>query len=139
MEHLQGTYCYPLVVLSVLISGFSSYCALDLYENMAYFTGRAKAVWRSLGSVAMGLGIGSMHFIGTVAYHLPVKVGYDAAPIVFSLLLAGAGFVGFLWHEHRSTPECFSEICGRRTDGNGNGGNAFCRDGSHSFSRNDPL
>ncbi|WP_284641796.1 MHYT domain-containing protein [Paenibacillus silviterrae] len=84
MEHLEGTYSWPLVILSVMISVFSSYCALELIERMHRLEGRARTLWLIIGSIAMGIGIWSMHFIGMLAFHLPVDVHYDIGLVVVS-------------------------------------------------------
>ncbi|MCZ8512764.1 ATP-binding protein [Paenibacillus filicis] len=87
MEQLQGTYYMPLVLLSVLISIFSCYCALELYDRMPGLSGRSRAAWSIFGSMAMGIGIWSMHFIGLLAFHLPSEVGYDPLLLIVSLML----------------------------------------------------
>lgn len=93
MEHLHGTYSIPLVLLSVFISICSSYCALDLSERMPKLCGRSKSLWMVLGSVIMGLGIWSMHFIGMLALHLPVDVCYHSLYLILSILLP----IGAAW------------------------------------------
>ncbi|WP_025847441.1 MHYT domain-containing protein [Paenibacillus ehimensis] len=93
MQHLHGTYSIPLVLLSVFISICSSYCALDLSERMPKLCGRSKSLWMVIGSVIMGLGIWSMHFIGMLALHLPVDVRYHSHYMVLSILLP----IGAAW------------------------------------------
>lgn len=87
MEHLHETYSWPLIILSIVISVFASYCALDVYERMTQLSGRTKTLWMGFGSVAMGLGIWSMHFIGMLAVHLPIEVHYDILLVSVSLVL----------------------------------------------------
>lgn len=36
----------------------------------------------------MGIGIGSMHFIGILAFSLPIALGYDLPLTLLSLLIA---------------------------------------------------
>jgi two-component system sensor histidine kinase/response regulator len=85
---LAGSYDYRLVALSVLIAMLASYAALDLAGRLTAARGRARFVWLTGGAVAMGLGIWSMHYIGMLAYSLPVAVLYDWPTVLVSLLAA---------------------------------------------------
>ncbi|SFB53769.1 PAS domain S-box-containing protein [Cohnella sp. OV330] len=87
MTELHGTYYTPLVVLSVLISVLSSYCSLLVYEHVLKLRGSYRNLWLLLGSTAMGFGIWSMHFIGMLAYHLPVDIRYHPGWLAISILL----------------------------------------------------
>src|SRR5205814_7593599 len=44
--------------------------------------------WLAGGAVALGTGIWSMHFIGILAFRLPIEVLYDVRFTVFSMLVA---------------------------------------------------
>jgi NO-binding membrane sensor protein with MHYT domain len=77
-----------LVVVSVAVGIFASYVALDLTERVNRAQDRAKRVWLLCGSVAMGVGIWSMHFVGMLAFHLPVPVQYDVPLVLLSVLVA---------------------------------------------------
>src|SRR6201993_1168344 len=85
---LIGTYDYRLVALSVIIAICASYAALDLAGRVTAAHGKTRAVWLTGGAAAMGLGIWSMHYIGMLAFSLPVPVFYDWPTVVFSLLAA---------------------------------------------------
>jgi len=54
-------------------------------------------LWMGGGALAMGIGVWSMHFIGMLAFSLPIDLGYDLALTAFSLLIAvlSSGFA--LW------------------------------------------
>jgi two-component system sensor histidine kinase/response regulator len=52
------------------------------------YDGRVRFLWLMGGAVAMGLGIWSMHYIGMLAYSLPVAVRYDWPTVLVSLLAA---------------------------------------------------
>jgi PAS domain S-box-containing protein len=92
---MVGHYNYFLVVVSVLIAILSAYAALDLAERVTYAKGSARLLWLSCGATAMGTGIWSMHYIGMLAFQLPVMVKYDWPTVLLSLLAAvlasGAG------------------------------------------------
>jgi two-component system, sensor histidine kinase and response regulator len=77
MEHLEGSYDAQLVVLSVIIAIAASYAALDLAGRVTAARGQARVLWLAGGSFAMGTGIWAMHYIGMLAYSLPVEVRYD--------------------------------------------------------------
>jgi len=82
------TYDYRLVVLSVLIAMLASYAALDLSGRVTSSHGRSRYLWLTSGAIAMGIGIWSMHYIGMLAFRLPVAVEYDWPTVLMSLLAA---------------------------------------------------
>ena len=85
---MQGTYNLWLVACSYLVAVTASYAALELAGRIVASTGRATWVWLAAGSVAMGLGIWSMHFIGMLAFHLPIPLAYDTSITLLSVLPA---------------------------------------------------
>jgi PAS domain S-box-containing protein len=87
-DGLAGTYDYRLVALSVLISALASYAALDLGGRVTASRGSVRFIWLMGGAGAMGLGIWSMHYIGMLAYSLPVAVFYHWPTVLLSLLAA---------------------------------------------------
>ncbi len=72
--NLIGSYNYALVALSVLIAIFASYAALNLAGRVTAAGGWARVVWLLGGASAMGTGIWSMHYIGMLAFILPIPV-----------------------------------------------------------------
>jgi diguanylate cyclase (GGDEF)-like protein len=87
---LAGTYDSWLVVASLLMAMLASYTALDMAGRVASAHGRAARWWLAGGSVAMGVGIWSMHFLGMLAFRLPISMAYDPRITLFSLLIATA-------------------------------------------------
>src|SRR5487761_72646 len=85
---LAGWYDHRLVALSVVIAMCASYAALDLAARTAAARGRARIAWLSGGATAMGIGIWSMHYIGMLAFYLPIPVLYDVPTVLVSLLAA---------------------------------------------------
>ncbi|MBV9622502.1 MAG: hypothetical protein JOZ14_00815, partial [Acidobacteria bacterium] len=85
---LLSTYDYRLVVLSVLIAICAAYSALDLGARTTAARGRARLAWLVGGATAMGTGIWSMHYIGMLAFSLPVAVRYHWPTVLLSLLAA---------------------------------------------------
>lgn len=85
---LRGHYNLGLVALSVVIATVASGAALDLAGRVTAARGRARAWWLAGGAFAMGLGIWSMHYVGMLAFSLPVPVLYDVPTVLASLLAA---------------------------------------------------
>jgi PAS domain S-box-containing protein len=85
---LAGAYDYRLVALSVVISTLASYAALDLGGRVTAARGALRYLWLTGGAAAMGMGIWSMHYIGMLAYSLPVVVFYHWPTVLLSLLAA---------------------------------------------------
>lgn len=85
-----------LVVLSVLIAMFGSFTALSHAERMRESKGYQATVWMVAGGVTLGMAIWSMHFIGMLAFHLPIPLGYDIRLTFISILPAiAAALLGF--------------------------------------------
>jgi len=86
--NLIGSYNYALVALSVFIAMFASYAALDLAGRVTAAGGWTRAVWLLGGAGAMGTGIWSMHYIGMLAFILPIPVAYHWPTVLLSLFAA---------------------------------------------------
>jgi PAS domain S-box-containing protein len=86
--NLIGSYNYALVALSVLIAMFASYAALDLAGRVTAASGWTRAAWLLGGAGAMGTGIWSMHYIGMLAFVLPIPVAYHWPTVLLSLFAA---------------------------------------------------
>jgi PAS domain S-box-containing protein len=86
--NLIGSYNHALVALSVLIAMFASYAALDLAGRVTAAGGWTRAVWLLGGAGAMGTGIWSMHYIGMLAFILPIPVAYHWPTVLLSLFAA---------------------------------------------------
>ncbi|WP_313705482.1 MHYT domain-containing protein [Massilia sp.] len=84
---LIGRYDPSLVLVSVLVAVFASYAALSVAGRVKQAHGYASWAWTAGGALAMGGGIWAMHFIGMLAFHLPIPLGYDLPLTVLSLLL----------------------------------------------------
>lgn len=85
---MQGRYDIYIVLLSVLVAMVSSYVALDLAGRISSAGRMASRVWLFFGALSMGLGIWSMHFIGMLAFSLPIKIAYDPSITIASLVIA---------------------------------------------------
>ena len=101
---LAGSYNPLFVVLSVLVAILASFTALDMASRVsASRHSRATLGWLLAGGIAMGAGIWSMHFVGMLAFRLPIPLGYDLGLTVESLLVAIAASLFALWLVSRPT------------------------------------
>lgn len=86
---MVAAYDLWLVALSVAVAVLASYVAIDLASRIAASSGGlAKAAWLVGGAVSFGTGIWSMHFIGMLAFQLPIPMSYDVPITLVSLLIA---------------------------------------------------
>lgn len=98
---MSGTYNYTLVFMSYMVAVLASFAAL-------YFAGRMRSeinkqlhwYWLIGGAVTLGTGIWSMHFIGMLAFTMPIPMTYNAMLTALSLWVAilASGLAFFLLH-----------------------------------------
>lgn len=116
---IHGTYDWRLVVLSVVIAVFASYAALDLAGRITASRRRARLLWLTGGATSMGLGIWSMHYIGMLAFCLPIKMYYDPLTVLISLLAAIAASAVALYTVSRKQMATWQTIVGSVFMGSG--------------------
>jgi signal transduction histidine kinase/CheY-like chemotaxis protein len=85
---MTGSYLGWLVVLSVVIAIVAAYATLGLSGRVATAQGRAWIMWLIGGACSMGIGIWSMHFIGMLAFQLPIPVTYHVGITLASVVPA---------------------------------------------------
>ncbi|VBQ00224.1 histidine kinase [Burkholderia pseudomallei] len=86
---MHGTFNLPLVALSLAIATLASYTALDLSALITLLDQpRMRRAWLAGGAAAMGTGIWAMHFVGMLAFSLPIPLGYDFGHTFASLAIA---------------------------------------------------
>src|SRR3989454_3962528 len=110
--NLIGSYNYALVALSVLIAIFASYAAVDLAGRVTAAGGWTRAVWLLGGAGAMGTGIWSMHYIGMLAFILPIPVAYHWPIVLLSLFAAILASVVALGVVSRPKMDSFRALAG---------------------------
>ncbi|MGH8260489.1 MAG: MHYT domain-containing protein, partial [Steroidobacteraceae bacterium] len=95
---MPSTYSPTLVLLSYVVAVLASHVTLSLAQRLRPSLGASRAArphgaWIAGGAFAMGTGIWSMHFIGMLAFHLPIEVAYDvrltAASYVIAVVVCG--------------------------------------------------
>jgi len=86
---MHGTYNFWLVAASLVVATLASFTALDISGRIASLAqSRTRHVWLAGGAASMGIGIWSMHFIGVLAFELPIPLGYDLKITAGSLGIA---------------------------------------------------
>jgi len=85
---MASSYSSWLVCLSIAVAVMVSFTSLRLACRVADSDGLASRIWLILGSISMGVGIWSMHFIGMLAFSVPVTLRYDIDRTLLSLAIA---------------------------------------------------
>lgn len=81
------TYNPALVVVSALIAILAGYVTLELSTRLKKSMDSGRSFWLVSGSIAMGTGIWSMHFIAMLAFSIPITINYNLQLVIASLLL----------------------------------------------------
>lgn len=96
MVALTGSYNIWIVALSLIIAFFTSYQALGLSKKVTSIPGKIAWGWLIIAGVVMGCGIWTMHFVGMVAFHLPIQVDYHIGKSIVSVFASiGASLIAF--------------------------------------------
>jgi PAS domain S-box-containing protein len=85
-------YHWPTVLLSLLAAILASVVALDVVSRQKMAASRAVA-----GSLLMGAGIASMHYIGMAAMRLPAMCQFNSSLVVMSVVFAVLISFAALW------------------------------------------
>jgi diguanylate cyclase len=85
---MSSIYNHWLVGLSLVVAMLVSYTALRLASRVAISEGNGSRIWLGIGAIAMGVGIWSMHFVGMLAFSLPISLAYDVPVTLASLAVA---------------------------------------------------
>jgi NO-binding membrane sensor protein with MHYT domain len=94
---LHGSYDPLVETLSVVIAVAASYASLDLGDRVTASKGRWFAAWLVGGSLAMGVGIWSMHFTGMLGFTQPIPVSHDLPSALLSYIVAALAALLALW------------------------------------------
>jgi diguanylate cyclase len=85
---MASVYNYWLVALSLGVAILVSYTALRLAARVATSEGHGAGIWLGVGAIAMGIGIWTMHFVGMLAFSVPIPLAYDISTTLASLAVA---------------------------------------------------
>src|SRR5688572_24263124 len=108
---LPGAYNPFLVALSVLIASLGAYASLGLAGRVsAADTAMARRSWLAAGAITMGIGIWAMHFIGMLAFRLPVSFTYNVPMTLLSVAPAvlASGIMLYVMSQERIG---FGKLC----------------------------
>jgi signal transduction histidine kinase/CheY-like chemotaxis protein len=107
---MQSSYSLHLVLLSYVVAVLASHVTLSLAQRLRPMDGtrdthRPYWPWIVGGAFSMGAGIWSMHFIGMLAFHLPIQVVYDLRLTATSYVIAVvvSGFALHSFHRNDTT------------------------------------
>lgn len=85
---MVGHYSLTLVILSYIMAVFASYVAILIASDLKKYHSK-KIYWDLLaGAFAMGAGIFTMHFIGMLAFIMPMPMDYNLWITLLSFLIA---------------------------------------------------
>src|SRR5829696_8244769 len=88
-DALPSRYNYGLVLVSYLVASLASYTFLQFAGRIVELgQSVARFAWLAAGAVMMGVGTWAMHFVGMLAYVLPIPVSYDVLPTALSVVPA---------------------------------------------------
>lgn len=94
---MSGSYDLYLVLLSVTVAAVGAYAALYMADRVAMHRGLSARIWVLVSGLTLGLAIWSMHFVGMLAFELPIAVTYDPwltlLSLVVAVIAAGGAFV----------------------------------------------
>ncbi|KIL72219.1 EAL domain-containing protein [Bacillus badius] len=107
MKPLPEFYQSNIVLLSIIIGVFGSFVSISLNDRITSSNKKKKNVWMFLASLSMGLTIWSVHFIGMLAFSLPVYVEYEIGLVLLAVLpAAGAsGIALYTLHNRKIKPK----------------------------------
>jgi PAS domain S-box-containing protein len=100
---MTGTYEYFLVALSYVVAVVASYLALGLCGRVATTQGRSAKLWLTAGAFSVGCGIWTMHFVGMLAFKMPIRFAYDIPITIVSFLVCVAASLFTIFVASRKT------------------------------------
>lgn len=86
--HMSTSFNWFIVALSILIAIYVSYVVVGICQRIAVSSRKTALIWTAGGAFSMAMGIWSMHFIGMLAFTLPITVYYDIELTAASILPA---------------------------------------------------
>jgi len=83
-----SSYDALFVIASLIMASLVAFAALQLAGRVRSESGTMRRGWLAAGGTVVGIGIWGMHFVGMLALHLPVPIGYDVRVMMLSLTVA---------------------------------------------------
>jgi NO-binding membrane sensor protein with MHYT domain/signal transduction histidine kinase len=94
---LNASHDTSLVILSVVVAAVASFAALTLAARARSGLTHRRRLWLFAAALALGGGIWTMHFVGMLAFELPLAVAYDPFATVASMLIAVVVVASGIW------------------------------------------
>lgn len=94
---MNGEFQPSLVLLSWAVGTLAAAVFLHIARAMPDFSPTQRLRWRLGGGVLMGMGIWAMHFIGMLAFKLPIAVTYHLGITLASILPAVLASFLVMW------------------------------------------
>jgi signal transduction histidine kinase/NO-binding membrane sensor protein with MHYT domain/DNA-binding response OmpR family regulator len=112
---MTGHYNLKLVLLSYIIASITSFVALDMSSHLKKQNSNLfKYCWWLGGSIIMGAGIWSMHFVGMLAYEMDMTMTYSlmwtGLSMLVAVIAAGIAFLFFMMPNPKPIQYIFSGI-----------------------------
>ena len=85
---ISGKYEPLWVICSIIIAILASYSALEFSNYVSNTAETSYKFWLACGAICMGIGIWSMHFVGMLAFKLPIQINYNIPVTLLSLAVA---------------------------------------------------
>ena len=83
---LASSHNMGLAIVSLMIALFASYAAVGASDRICVVKKKnSRRLWLVSGTVVMGIGIWSTHFVGMLAYSLPIPLSFDAVLTAMSI------------------------------------------------------
>lgn len=98
---MSSTYDPRLIALSIVIAVLSAYTVVDLAFRVTAAKSWAKVAWWIGGTIVMGIGIWSMHFVAMLAFSLPMQMAYNMLTVLISMLPAVFASAGTFYFASR--------------------------------------
>lgn len=100
-DAMQGHYDLTLVLLSYIIASIASFVALDMSSHLKKQNTLLFSIcWLAGGSIVMGAGIWSMHFVGMIAFDMGMAMTYDlfwtGLSMIIAVITAAFAFLFFM-------------------------------------------
>ncbi len=89
-QPLEADYNMVLVLASYFVAAIAAFTGIRLARYAAH-EGKYNWYWLAAGSFTMGFGVWSMHFIGMLAFQLPIPVSYSTSLTIVSVIPAILG------------------------------------------------
>ena len=99
---MPSSYNLWVVAASFAIAMLAAYVTLDLTRRVRAKQRYIGLAWWAAGSIVMGTGIWSMHFLGMQAFQLPMKIGFTGGFTLLSWTAAVGSSALALWLASRA-------------------------------------